>query len=115
MFNFFNRTDSNDYNQILTDLKSKKATLIDIREHQEWNQVHFQCAKHIPLSDLQRGVGLNELKDLVSENKKIYLHCRSGSRVQFAKQMLDQMGFSEVTIIPIGMQEMLQKGFRTAA
>lgn len=115
MFGFFNAQDSNNYNEILNDLKSGNASLIDIREAGEWSQVHFQCATHLPLSGLQNGIGLDQIQRLVRNNKKLYLHCRSGSRVQFAKKMLEKMGLKDVNAIPIGMQSMLQKGFQMAA
>ena len=88
---------------------------MDIRELAEWNQFHFECAVHIPLSGLSNGVGIDQLKKLKASNKKIYLHCHSGSRVRFAKQILNSMGCDNVSIIPIGMNQMHQHGFKLSA
>lgn len=117
MFNLFfsNQNDQNDYDEILTDIKNDKAQLIDIREKNEWDGSHFKGAVHIPLSGLSKGKGIEKLKNINSLDKKIYLHCRSGSRVQMAKRILNGYGCDGFSIIPISMSEMTRKGFRLAA
>ena len=98
------------YQEILSKLKSDRAQLIDIREKSEWNHSHFACAEHIPLSDLNQGIGIDRLKEL-KERKKIYLHCRSGSRVKAAELLLGKYGCTEFTILPDSMFYLMQKGF----
>ena len=105
----------NDYQEILGELRSGKAQLIDIRESREWDQHHFRCAVHIPLSDLARGKGIDTLKEIKRENKKIYIHCRSGKRARKAQQILAQFGCREIHIIPITMMKMIEEGFTLKA
>jgi hypothetical protein len=37
-----------DYQQVLADLRSDRAQLVDIREKKEWEQNRFKCAIHVP-------------------------------------------------------------------
>ena len=60
-----------DYQKILQELRSGNAKLIDIRERNEWENNHFKCAMHIPLSDLAKGIGVGSLKEIKESNKKI--------------------------------------------
>jgi rhodanese-related sulfurtransferase len=101
-----------DYAQIIEDMRNDRAQLVDIREIQEWEQARFECAIHVPLSDLSKGIGVDILKEIKATNKKIYLHCFSGSRVQMAKTILGQFGCQDFSIIPFSMMQMLEKGFK---
>ena len=113
-FDFMFDDKKEDYTKILDDLRGGEARLIDIREESEWNQKRFKCATHIPLSDLSRGIGIEILKEIKESNKKIYLHCRSGSRVRKAQKVLAQYGCTDINIIPLTMMKMLEEGFRLA-
>ena len=104
-----------DYKEVLQELRSGKAQLIDIRERKEWEQNHFKCAKHIPLSDLAKGIGVGSLKEIKEANKKIFIHCRSGNRARKAQQVLAQYGCKEIHIIPITMLKMIEEGFTLTA
>ncbi len=115
MFNFFAPVDENNYDEIMNDIKDGKAQLIDIRENNEWNSNRFACAVNVPLSGLSRGIGIDQLTAFESENKKVYLHCHTGSRVQMAKRMLPSFGLNNFSIIPISMMEMSRKGFSLVA
>ena len=100
-----------DYQQVLREMRSGNAKLIDIRERNEWEKNHFKCAMHIPLSDLAKGIGVGSLKEIKESNKKIYIHCRSGNRARKAQQVLAQYGCKEIHIIPITMMKMIEEGF----
>jgi|GEM_PF-2748933 len=101
-----------DYKVILQELREGNAQLIDIRERNEWEQLHFKCAIHIPLSDLARGIGVETLKEIKRSDKIIYIHCRSGNRARKAQEILAQHGCREIHIIPISMMKMIDEGFR---
>jgi rhodanese-related sulfurtransferase len=100
-----------DYQEVLKELRSGKAQLIDIRERNEWEKNHFKCATHIPLSDLEKGIGVENLREIKKANKKIYIHCRSGNRARKAQQVLARYGCTEIHIIPITMLKMIEEGF----
>jgi adenylyltransferase/sulfurtransferase len=72
--------------------KNEKFLFIDCRLPNEYQITHIDGAKLIPLQQLAAKMG--ELKG--SEDQKIVVHCRSGSRsMQFA-QILRQQGFKDV-------------------
>jgi len=101
-----------DLAEIVEEARRGKGQLVDVREKSEWQQNHFECAIHLPLSELKRGVGVKTLKKLKKENKIIYLHCRSGNRVRIAQQILARYGCTQVRILPVSMLRMLEKGFK---
>ena len=100
-----------DYQEVLRELRGGKAQLIDIRERDEWEKNHFKCAKHIPLSDLKMGIGVEILKEIKASDKKIYIHCRSGNRARKAQEILAGYGCTQIHIIPITMMKMIEEGF----
>ena len=110
-YDFLFEEKQEDYQEVLRELRSGKAQLIDIRERNEWEENHFKCAMHIPLSDLAKGIGVGSLKEIKESNKKIYLHCRSGNRARKAQGLLAQYGCKEIHIIPITMMKMIKEGF----
>ena len=110
-YDFLFEEKQEDYQEVLRELRSGKAQLIDIRERDEWEKNHFKCAVHIPLSDLAKGIGVESLKEIKKSNKKIYIHCRSGNRARKAQQVLTQYGCKKIHIIPISMMKMIEEGF----
>ena len=114
-YDFLFEEKQDNYQEVLQELRGNKAQLIDIRERKEWEEYHFKCAIHIPLSSLARGVGVETLKEIKKSNKKIYIHCRSGNRARKAQQILAQYGCKEIHIIPISMMKMIEEGFRLTA
>ena len=105
----------NDYQEVLQELRADKAKLIDIRERHEWEQMHFKCAIHLPLSELAKGQAIEILKEIKQAGKKIYIHCRSGNRARKAQQVLAQYGCREIHIIPVSMMKMIEAGFTPIA
>lgn len=110
-YDFLFEEKQENYQEVLRELRSDKARLIDIRERNEWEKNHFKCAMHIPLSDLVKGIGVEILREIKESNKKIYIHCRSGNRARKAQQVLAQYGCNEIHIIPITMLKMIEEGF----
>ena len=70
-YDFLFEDKKDDYQKILKELRAANAQLIDIRESSEWEQHHFKCAIHIPLSDLAKGKGIETLKEIKRDNKKM--------------------------------------------
>jgi rhodanese-related sulfurtransferase len=100
------------FKEILDEARSGRVQLVDIRERDEWEQSHFKCAVHLPLSELKQGRGVDVLKKIRQENKKIYLHCRSGNRARQAEEILAKYGCKEFSVIPLSMLRMIDKGFQ---
>ncbi|MDP2176154.1 MAG: rhodanese-like domain-containing protein [Bacteroidota bacterium] len=75
----------------LTLIDTSKTIIVDVRTVQEWNQDgHANCSVNYPL---------NELESKVSQLKaysKIILVCRSGSRANSAKIILEKAGLKNI-------------------
>lgn len=70
-----------------------KRLVIDVREPAEFATGHVDGAVNIPPSKLMQGAP--EL-DNVDKDTQLILYCRSGSRSQVSKNLLEQQGFTNV-------------------
>ncbi|TCP57156.1 rhodanese-related sulfurtransferase [Tamaricihabitans halophyticus] len=69
-----------------------EATLIDVREQDEWDAGHAPGAVHIPLGELPDRLG-----DL-PEADALYLVCRSGGRSSRAAAFLNANGWEAINV-----------------
>ncbi len=76
------------------------ATIIDVREEDEWDEGHIIGAKLIPLSELR------ERLDEIPKDKPVYLHCRSGQRSYNAVLALQNRGWKNVYNLSGGFIEL---------
>ncbi|MGN0243627.1 MAG: rhodanese-like domain-containing protein [Lachnospiraceae bacterium] len=74
--------------------KSKNAILLDVRTAEEYSEGHIEGSVNIPLQSIQ-----NVRIQIPDLNRKIYVHCLSGSRSARAASMLKAMGYLDVTIL----------------
>ncbi|MCY9669937.1 rhodanese-like domain-containing protein [Paenibacillus alginolyticus] len=85
--------------EVLERIKQKEnVTILDVRDHDEWESGHIYGAKHIPLSQIARA--LNEIKP----KQETIIVCRSGNRSGMACDYLSSMGY-HVTNMTGGMSE----------
>lgn len=70
--------------------------IIDTREDFEFQQSHVEGAINISPSEFMTGAVPEKLAG-VDRNEEIILYCRSGSRSNVAKNILQGFGFSNVT------------------
>ena len=68
-----------------------KATIVDVRTPEEFEEEHFPGAINIPLDELQ--YRLEEFREMKTP---IVAYCRSGSRSGLAVSILKQRGINEV-------------------
>ncbi|WP_149115654.1 rhodanese-like domain-containing protein [Limnoglobus roseus] len=94
-------------------VETDKAVLIDVREEVEWNDGHLKGAKHLPLSDLKKGVPAEKLKELLPKDKVVYVHCGSGVRCLKAADLLKAAGYETQPLKP-GYEELVKAGFEKA-
>jgi rhodanese-related sulfurtransferase len=79
------------------------ATLLDVREQDEWNAGHASAAVHMPLAQVPSSLAL------LPEGRPIVVVCRSGRRSTFAVAQLLQAGI-EAANLDGGMQAWLLAG-----
>ena len=80
--------------EILQQVKSGKAVLVDVREESEWEEQHLKLAKPLPLSSIE-GVDAKTRAKAIQElpkDKMIFLHCKSGIRCMKAANILEKDG-----------------------
>ncbi|MGJ7923243.1 sulfurtransferase TusA family protein [Neobacillus sp. LXY-4] len=88
-------------NEELAELLQKEENLVvlDVREEAEYAFNHIPNAVSIPLGELEQR--FNEL----NKEDAIYVVCRTGSRSDFAAQILTKNGFKNVINVLPGMSE----------
>ena len=68
------------------------ATLIDVREDNEWNEAHAKGAIHLGKGIIERDVE-NTIPD---KNTELILYCGGGYRSALAADALQKMGYTNV-------------------
>lgn len=86
-----------------------KAVIVDVREHDDWNEHQIHGAIHIPLSQLNER--LAELEPY--KNRPVITQCQAGLRSAQAQLILKAAGFSKVYLMNGGIQAWHQQGFVT--
>lgn len=85
--------------------------LIDVRELSEWNEVHIPWTQHIPKDKINETIH-SICPDI---NTPIYLHCRSGTRSQYAGQALIEQGYQVVYSVTGGIIDWVKSGYEHIA
>lgn len=80
-------------------LQSQGALLLDVREQDEFAEVHAPGSVLVPLGQLKNRI--NEIRNY--ERKPVIVICRSGRRSAQAADMLNQLGFTSVHNVQGGM------------
>ena len=90
------------------------ATLVDVREPDEWAEGHLAAATLVPLSELaERGrddAFAAELARKIPKDKPVYTHCKSGGRCVLAADPLRRLGY-DVRPMKEGYKDLLAAGY----
>ncbi len=76
--------------QFISERSLDSITILDVRQHNEYEEEHLPGAKLIPLPELHDRV------DELDVNKEIMVYCAIGGRSRVAAQMLIEKGFKNV-------------------
>ncbi len=76
---------------------SKETLLIDVRNPIEQNECSISGSKLIPLSSIESGESINEIKILAAQ-KNLYIFCKSGKRSLRALKHLKKSGIIAINI-----------------
>ena len=80
-------------------INATNGILLDVRSQQEYNEEHLPNAVNINLYDLQKEV----LKEIPNKNTTIVTYCSCGIRSEKAKEILENMGYTEVYNLKEGL------------
>lgn len=67
--------------------------VLDVREHDEWNAGHIEGAVHLPLGLIPLSIHTV----LPDKDARIITCCRTGGRSGQACQLLEKMGYTNIT------------------
>jgi rhodanese-related sulfurtransferase len=84
--------------QLKSHVENKKPNelILDIRTPEEFKEGHIRGARNIPHDQVDRHVA--ELK----KYETVYMHCRSGGRVQMAAAVLEGLGVRNLACVVRG-------------
>ena len=95
----------NDLHQHLKSLSSDEL-ILDVRTAEEYAEGHIPQSKNIPHEEVEKHA--SELKKF----KAVYIHCRSGKRAQFAAEVLQKAGLTNIVCIgSSGMMDWVAAGY----
>ena len=100
--NFFYRSINDkeiSYKKAKEIINETKGILLDVRSQQEYNEEHLPNAININLYDLQKEV----LKKIPNKNTTIVTYCSCGIRSKKAKEILENIGYTEVYNLKEGL------------
>ena len=103
--------------QVAAYVAAGTATLVDVREADEWEDGHLAAATLVPLSELAERQGeaafVNELAGRVPKGKPVYTHCKSGGRCVLAADPLRKLGY-DVRPMKEGFTDLAAAGYERA-
>ena len=88
--------------------EGKKVDLIDVRTPVEFEEVHVEIARNVPLDQLDATALMQRRNG--SANEPLYLICRSGSRGRQACETFIKAGFSNAVNIEGGTMACVDAG-----
>ena len=89
------------YKDLKSLMKNKYIVLIDVRSGQEYEEGHLDGAINIPVYNIEKEIS----KYVKSTDDTIILYCSSGSRSRQAKEILENLGYSEVYNLKEGIDK----------
>ncbi len=90
-------------------LKSDEATIVDVREKDEWDEEHISGAIH-----MSRGAIELDIEEKVPDtNAMIICHCGGGGRSALAAESLQRMGYKNVRSMAGGFKAWKAAGLLT--
>ena len=90
-------------------MRDAGAFILDVRQPEEWNEVHIPGATLIPLGELASRV------DELPQDQEVVVVCRSGNRSQQGRDILIQAGFEQVTSMSGGVNQWSAAGLETVS
>jgi rhodanese-related sulfurtransferase len=85
------------------------AFMLDVRQPEEWDEVHIPGATLIPLDQLSNRLGE------VPKDQEVVVVCRSGNRSQEGRDILLRAGYQQVTSMAGGMNDWQNQGHPTVS
>jgi rhodanese-related sulfurtransferase len=89
--------------------KNGEATIVDVREKDEWEESHISPAIH-----MSRGTIESDIEEKIPDkNTMIICHCGGGGRSALAAETLQKMGYKNVRSMAGGLKAWTGAGLPT--
>jgi molybdopterin/thiamine biosynthesis adenylyltransferase/rhodanese-related sulfurtransferase len=85
------------------------ATLLDVREQDEWDEGQLPGAIHIPRGNLESRIE----SAIPDKSQRIVIYCAAGNRSAFAAKSLEELGYDNVASLAGGYTEWKRSGLPT--
>jgi molybdopterin/thiamine biosynthesis adenylyltransferase/rhodanese-related sulfurtransferase len=83
------------------------AVLVDVREHDEWEEGHIPGAVHVPRGNLE-----SRIENVVPDRSAtVVLYCASAARSAFAAKSLGELGYENVYSLAGGFTDWKRNGY----
>ncbi len=92
------------YKELAELREGEELRLIDVREQDEYDEVHVEGVELFPLSKLRRGERPAE------DDRQVAMICRSGARSEMAARMLENEGWDEIINVSDGTDGAVEAG-----
>jgi molybdopterin/thiamine biosynthesis adenylyltransferase/rhodanese-related sulfurtransferase len=81
--------------------------LVDVREHEEWQEGHLPGALHVPRGNLE-----SRIEALVPDkDADIVIYCAAGARSAFAVKSLEELGYTSLRSLAGGFADWKRNGY----
>ncbi len=94
----------------LLNKECQKYLLVDVRTQLESDIESIENSILIPLKNIENGQDIEKIRKM-SSNKKLYIHCKSGSRSTKAIKILNRHGIDAINVKG-GIDEWKKEGFK---
>jgi len=116
MLNYFFNVEETTPSEVYQKIEGgENILLLDVREHQEYDQIRIDNTILIPRGNLETGNLANyqeEVKQLeAAKEKEIIVICRSGQRSLYSSNYLKQNGYDNVKSMKSGVMGWAQSGY----
>jgi sulfur-carrier protein adenylyltransferase/sulfurtransferase len=85
--------------------------VIDVREQHEWDEAHLERAIHVPQGEVAERI--DEIAPDRSE--RLILHCRTDNRSSRVAELLDDLGYGDVSVMEGGIVAWADAGYPVVA
>ncbi len=86
-------------------LRDGSTVFLDVREPREWNLFRIPGAVHVPLGALPEKVGAS-----VPRDARVVVYCARGNRSALAADLLQGMGYENVSSLAAGVTGWMDAG-----
>ncbi len=100
-------TEQTDAETVHDAMGSEDATVIDVREPDEFEAGHIPGAKPLPRGLLE----YKAAEELPNKDARIVVHCALGGRGSLAAKSLKEMGYTNVANMEGGLSAWREKGY----